>query len=233
MLIGISSCFLACSSSKFTAEHIKGSYALKENEKRLLILEENTFVLLDKSRIDDLALHKCCDTLAYGKWKIRDKRYLELSTPFPSLKSEIDMHVKESSAYSKDSLYFFIENPIERHYKKFNEKYRELFYSIQMFGEDFYEILSDKNPILIPKKGVLNEFDITVYTKFDIPIKNKIIRELSTNFYKLNDSNSNVFYIELPQVSYSFLNYKRINKDYLRISNNGNLLWDGLTYLKN
>lgn len=50
--------------------------------------------------------------------------------------------------------------------------------------------------------------------------------------YEVKNSNSNVFKINIPELSYGYLSYKRLNGDFVKIINRNKLLWDGKEYIR-
>jgi hypothetical protein len=134
---------------------------------------------------------------------------------------------------SDNTITFVIDNPIEKHYKRYDEKYRELFYDIAITtSDDFIYETSDKNSIKIEGSKKVLEFEITVYPKYNIPIRNISAKEVYTIPYKVKNPKTNVFKINIPQLDYGYLSYKRLNNDYVKIIDKNKLLWDGKEYIR-
>lgn len=224
----------SCATYNLTVREMYGEYVQKENETIRLELNESSFVLKDVDKQEHLPTFKCCDTIAYGKWTIDKKASLiEINSPETLNSSYVDVNVVEEQEPSLDSISFVINNPIEKHYKKFGEKYREVFYSITLTTHDDFLIdTSDKNPLWVKKVNGLNEFEITIYPKHDIPIRQISIREVYTIPYQIKNPNANVFIVDIPQLDYGYLSYRRLNRDYIKIINKNKLFWDGNEYLK-
>lgn len=70
--------------------------------------------------------------LENGKWKMENNGYLSLSSSEELSTYFLSMDVKEKVKQNSDSTTFIIDNPIEKHYRKFNEKGGELYYFISM-----------------------------------------------------------------------------------------------------
>jgi hypothetical protein len=230
----------SCSTIKYLPEDLKGVYLQEGAPNVQFVLNDRTFLYVDTYMQMDAPPYKCCDTLAYGSWSI-DKGcgLLILNSPEELNTSYINMDVKEKSELSSDSLYFFIYNPIENHYKEYNEKYRELFYSLLITSDspDFDARLAvkefDVNPIKQPKpKSNIESFSIKVIPKHNIPVQHIGVREIYTLDYNVKNPNSNVFIIKLPQLSYNYINYLRLVGDYVKIESKNKLIWNGKEYVK-
>jgi hypothetical protein len=231
MLVTLNSCV---SHKYFTNQELEGTYIQKDDKGIELQIGKTSFVLMNTYKQEHLPPFKCCDTIAYGGWK-RDKKesFLELNSPENLNTFYVGINVQEENILSNNMITFIIDNPIEKHYKKYNEKYRELFYDITITTDDdlIYKT-SDKNPIKIEKKRKILEFEITIYPKYNIPIRNISAREVYTIPYQVKNPNANVFKIDVPQLDYGYLSYKRLNNDYVKIINKKKLLWDGKEYIK-
>ncbi len=240
-LIVIVSLFSSCTTLKYLPVDLKGIYIQKGNKNIQLILNKGTFLYVNTYNQVHAPLYNCGDTLAYGYWTIDNgHNLLILNSPEELNTSYLYMDVKEKTELNNDSLYFFIYNPIEDHYKKYNEKYRELFYSISITsnnpGFDTWIAAKkfDKNPIrLLKPQNSIESFSINIMPKHDISVRHVGIREIYTLGYKIINPNSNVFTIKLPQLGYNYINYLRLEEDYVKIKNKNSLIWNGKEYIKN
>lgn len=229
---------MSCAAQKISSTKLLGNYVQDKNPNIELQFSKNQFVLIDTYEQKHLPPFKCCDTLAYGSWKIEKEGFLRLSSPEELNTYFIYMEVTEELS-NVDSLYFYFDNPIEGHYKKFGEKRRELFYSIsaETNNTELMVVLSkniDINPIVVPnpKKSKISKFYIEIIPKSDLPVRELNTLYASTLEYEIQNENSNVFRIQLPQLSYQYLAYKRLNEDFVKIENSKKLRWDGNVYTK-
>jgi hypothetical protein len=231
----------SCSTIKYLPEDLTGVYLQEGNEHEQFVLNDDaTFFYVDTYEQMDAPPYKCCDTLAYGYWSIeKGCGLLKINSPEEINTSYIYMDIKEKSEFSNDSLYFYIYNPIEDHYKKYNEKYRELFYSLLVTSNspDFDARLAakefDVNPIVLPRpKSNVESFSIKILPKNNIPVRHVGVREIYTLDYGVKNLNSNVFVIQLPQLSYNYISYLRLVDDYVKIENKSKLIWNGKEYVK-
>lgn len=210
-----------------------GIYVNENNKDIQLILKGGYFLQVNKEPRKDLALFKCCDTLSFGKIEYLNKDSLLAFTSSKDINSEfVNFNVQEYEEVNQDSIKFIFNNPIENHYKHFNESYRELFYSVEILNGDFQNIISDKNPTIIISKNEIKEFQIKIYPKYDIPLNHLEVREVKLKPYKVINYKANVFKINISQLDYGYLSFKRLNEDYVRVVNKNKLIWDGNVYLK-
>lgn len=211
----------------------EGIYVNENNKNIQLILKDGYFLQIDKEPKKDLALFKCCDTLSFGKMEYLNNDSLLAFTSSKDINSEfISFSVQEYEEANQDSIKFIFSNPIESHYKRFGESYRELFYSVEILNGNFQNIISDKNPIKINAENEIKEFQIKIYPKFDIPLNHLEVREVILKPYKVINYKANVFRINISQLDYGYLSFKRLNEDYVRVVNKSTLVWDGNVYLK-
>lgn len=222
----------SCASSKVSSQDIKGIYIQKDNKRiELHLLKDKTFVLKDNFEPTHLAIknYKCCDTISYGKWEIEDG-FVSLSSPEELGTYYLNANFTESSEKNKDSITLIINNPIEK--KK--SKDSELYYTVNLSLTDGSTIrkISETNTITIDKVDGVSMIEIEVYPKYDIEIRDISARSVYTIPYQVVNSESNLFNIDIPELDYSYLAYKRLNKDYVRVLNGKKLLWDNIEYVK-
>ena len=219
----------SCTTSRFISKDLIGTYVQQENKNVQLILNEKTFLCIDKHEPFDLA-PPCCDTITYGSWGI-DHGFLKLNSPDELTSYFVFMDVEEK-VKEDEFIYFYFENPIER------VNYGELYYSIYVTGKgvNYQDIVSkefNKYPIKISKpKYNIEKFEITIAPKCDIYTRHLREREFYTLEYEVKNANSNVFKINLPQLSYNFISHKSLKGDYVKIANKNKLIWDGKDYIK-
>lgn len=210
-----------------------GIYVNEKNKNIQLILKDGYFLHIIKESRKDLALFKCCDTLSFGKIEYLNKDSLLAFTSSNEINSEfIDYNVQEYFEDNQDSIKFIFTNPIENHYKNFNESYRELYYSVEILNGDFQTSISDKNPVSIISKNEIKEFQIKIFPKYDIPLNHIEVREVKLKPYKVINNKANVFEINISKLDYGYLSFKRLNQDYVKVVNKRKLIWDGNLFLK-
>ena len=233
-LISIFFVVTSCATYGLVEKEVYGVYELKENKAIQLRLEKDSFVLIDTYKQKHLPSFKCCDTIAYGNWNMDKKSSLiELNSPEILNDSYVYMEVEEELQSSIDSISFVIDSPIEEHYRKFGEKYREVIYSVSLTTNEGFEVhTSDDNPLFIKRNDGLKSFEITIYPKYDIPIRKISTREVYTIPYEIKNPEANVFKIKIPLLDYGYLSYLRLSTDYVKIINKNKLLWDGKEYIK-
>ncbi len=228
--------FASCSVSKGNFRNIEGIYRQTGNPNTQLIFKKSTFTFIDPYN-NDLALYTCCDTITAGVW-IREDDLLCLSTP-QLASSVVNSFVKELTTGENDTIYFHIGGPIEQYYKKYEVKDRDIFYRVSL-TEDNGNLLSSwlqeykSNVIKIPKpRGVtINRFSISAYPSAKFGGRNIGTKEVSTSQYQIKNESSNLFQVYIPQLSYEFMSYIRLNRDFVRILSTNKLEWDGHIYTK-
>ena len=232
--------FLAsCASYNFTKDDIKGTYIQEEYKGIQLKFEESNFVLKDVYEQEHLPPYDCCDTIAIGSWKIDDRGLLSISSPEETSTFFTNMDVVEEQSSYKDTIYFTIDNPIERHYETTGNK-RDISYQLAItsnkssFDNKIALKKYDSNIIAIPVvEGLkISQFELVVYVDCGIPLKNIETREVYTLPYDVQNSRVNMFKVDIPQLDYAYLSYRRLNNDYIKIINKNKLLWDGKEYSK-
>jgi len=232
---------VSCSKSVvYKSERIKGKYLQKEQKWIELHFNDNNFVLLDTSREEHLSTTDCCDTISYGGWEIDKYGLIKLTTPEELNNYYLDIEVSENRAYSRDSLYFIVENPIEDYYKKTNRKEKYIQYKIDIgsnitsFDQSIHNKRYSTNVFSIAKVDNLNiySFEITVIVDPEIRLKYLNTMLVNTLSYDVQSKESNVFRIKIPDLSFNYLSCKRLNGDYLKIVNTNKLIWDGQEYIK-
>lgn len=230
----------SCASYNFSKEDIDGTYVQQEYKGIELKFDKNTFVLKDVYTQEHLPPYDCCDTIAIGNWIIEDRELLTLTSPEEMDSFFVNMNVMEETKATKDSIRFIINNPIESFYEKTERNVKDISYQLSLttnksvFDNKIAQKTFDSNVITIPRpEGLkIRQFEIVVYVDCKISLKNLETREVYTLPYEVQDLGSNIFDIDIPQLDYKYLSYRRLNKDYIKIVNKNKLLWDGKEYLK-
>jgi hypothetical protein len=237
----IVSLFCGCVTFHYSSEDLIGTYAqIREDGANPFInltINKTGFVLVDVMNYNKRGGGKymCCDTIAYGSWKL-DNKHGDLSFSTSQLSDTyIDDSVREETNANRDSVFFYINNPIE---KKMGKKHEYIFYKIDLysigsaFGEDLYEKQFNTNRIVAanPNHDHINEFSIQVYTTPDYFARNIAIDPVKTFYYKVKDRNTNSFRINIPDLTYGYITYLRLNERLIKIVNKNELIWDGIKY---
>src|SRR5690606_13029348 len=225
----------SCATSKLSQTEIEGTFVQRDNRRIELHLDSKTFVLKDNFEPTHLAIenYKCCDTIAYGKW-LMDNNFLVLSSPEELSTFYLNVNVVEEFQENKDSIAFVIQNPIEKYSKQDEKEPNELYYKINVMTNDGNTIskVGNTNTIKIKKVEGISMVEIEVYPNYNIDIRDISARVVYTMPYQAKNPKANIFKIDIPELSYSYLAYKRLNQDYIKIVNKSTLLWNGLEYVK-
>ena len=104
------------------------------------------------------------------------------------------MYIEESEDnLPKNHFMFIIVNPVESHYQKFDEDYRELYYDINIsVGNDFVDKKMDTNKQSFKLDDKITEFEIVIKIKSDIPLRESL-KEVYTLPYRVKNTKSNLF----------------------------------------
>jgi len=183
------------------------------------VFKGNTFAHVDPYTKNDLALYTCCDTITFGNWGIdsrNDLIYLNSSDYLST--SMVDIQVDEKKVNDTDSLYFLINNPIEKYFKKYGGKKRDVYYKIAIDTQSgllvkLFQQEYDTNFIKIqkPKGSIIEKFTIYIYPKSNFGGRNIGTREVTTLEYQLKDANTNSFEVNIPLLDYGYMSYIRLN----------------------
>ncbi len=235
------SCFIAnmfCLAQ--TSKRINGLFYWENDTSVKLIIKNGKFAYIDSRKIGHLAT-PCCDTLAYGYITFENNEYLKLEGDSSLNPMFISMNVVERKIKDSDSVFFSIQNPIEKEYEKFNSKGSDLIYkllveadskSIDYFKENNQPFENGNIQFYNPEKRSIDNFSITIEPKNSIYVKNLSVRELNTLTYYVKNKESNFFEINMPQLSYGFISYKRIHGEFAKFKNGDEIIWDNKKFVK-
>lgn len=238
ILIPVLLLLASCASYNFSRESIEGTYVQQEYKGIELKFNKNSFVLKDVYTQE--MPYDCCDTITLGDWTIDDRGLITLTSPEEMANFFVNMDVMEENESPKDSIYFTINNPIENFYKNTGRIVKDISYQLALttnksaFDSKVALKTFDSNTITISKpEGLkINQIELTIYVDCKISLKNLETREVYTLPYQIKDVESNVFNIDIPQLDYKYLSYRRLDKDYIKIVKKNKLLWDGKEYIK-
>ncbi|MBO9153793.1 hypothetical protein ACFOTA_16355 [Chitinophaga sp. GCM10012297] len=151
------------------------------------------------------------------------------------------MEVTEKKKQGVDSVFFEITNPVEQAYGKYNPAGGDLIYtllvqpvsnSLDYFKENNLPFTGRRIRFYNPSKVDVFSFLITIVPKRSIPVKNIAVRELYTMEYHVKNKGSNYFEINMPQLNYGYISYKRLKEDSAKITAPDTIVWDGVTFVR-
>lgn len=226
--------FTSCSSQ----QNLIGKYQSNKADHIQIVLENNNFLIIDKTDNSRLPF-KCCDTISYGKWKKEKNGFLAFNSPERFNTYTLNMSVKENLIESGDSITVFIKNPIESHYVKFNEKYRELYYQLEISSTntDFDVKLAQKKwetnyiKFLKPKGVTINSLTLNIVPKADMNIRNIQAKTITTLPFEVFEKKSNSFEIEVLGLTYQYISLLRLENDFVKVDNDA-LIWNEKKFIK-
>ncbi|MEK7225227.1 MAG: hypothetical protein AAB221_06055 [Bacteroidota bacterium] len=229
---------VGCKSQKYLAKDFNGDYINESNSNKKLNFKETDFCFVDPGNKHH-AWFFCCDTITIGKWELKEN-LIELTTPQLNQVS-LGISVEESKLEPEDTIYFYLSNPVEDHYK-YNSPggHRYITYHIYIKAKESFffdrhvgkEYNSDIIAIYKPKNIQIEEFAVWVYISGNYWGRNIGVRNIETEVYSPKSSSNNVFKVTIPQLSYEFLTYLRLEKDFIKVLNKKKLEWDGKIYTK-
>lgn len=231
----------SCQSTRYLTKDFQGTYVQEHNTNLALVLDEQAFCYLIRQEQTHQPLFTCCDTISYGSWKL-DKKYklLELTTPENLNTSMVEMIVDEKKESEKKELIFIITNPIEEHCKKNSPKAKELVYLLDISSSDMdfdltvasKEFNNDTLSISIPSSLQLYKFELAIIPNFNFSGRNIGTRLVYSVNYEVQNSQSNIFNISIPDLTYLYLSCIRLNKDFVKIINKNKFYWDNNIYIR-
>lgn len=228
----------ACASLKQSKEGVQGVYKQEDNPSVELRFEGSSFLFIDTYEQTHLPPYDCCDTITYGYFELEQKRGLLKLYSDPKLSLPISMSVKEE-VVDGSHVTFVLDSPLEEFYKETERKSEDVFYRLSIDSNTrSLEYLSsrdfDTNNITFekPSGAILRKFYISIYPKHSFSGRNLGTREAITAEYVVKDPNANLFKVSLPDLSNSYLTFTRHFEDYVKVTSQNKLEWDGETYLK-
>lgn len=224
----------SCSSNR----EVFGEYVSDNGDNINIMLDKNNFVIEDKTENFKLPF-KCCDTISYGTWKRYKNNFLILNSPDKYDTYVLNMVVRENVNSESDSTTVLINNPIELHYQKFKEHYRELYYHLEISSNnpDFDVKLAQKKwetnriRFLIPTGTIINSLSLAIVPKSDISIRDFHSRTITTIPAEIHNKNSNSFDVEISDLTYLYITLLRL-KDYFLKVDNKFLFWNDKRFVR-
>jgi hypothetical protein len=231
----------ALNSCSLTKNDILGVYYNKEYRDSYLQFDKNGFYFIQKHP-EDLSVYLCCDTMAVGNWTISGP-IIELNSyvdykgsPFNEFYGYLPMNIKEGNNDNVDSTYFYINNPIENNYEA-QLGHNLLNYEISFDGTGGKYLITDKfnSNVIKLKKEMLssfNKFSISIYPTGWFTKRANSIGYVITNEYEIKEKNTNVFHIDVPQLTFNFIAYMRFKGELIKVLNKNEIEWHGFQYIK-
>ena len=184
----------------------------------------------------------CCDTISKGTFELDQNNRLLYLTSYGYINSFfLKPEVVEEKAGPHDSLVFEISNPLEGYYANISFPkpvapgiyYRIMIYSNSGSVNSIYTKKFGTNQIVIPRPNNLkiDSFNVALLPDYNFfRVRHITFREMQTHYYKVKNNYSNYFKVNIPDFDISYLSYRRLYKDIIRIVSPGQLEWDGDNY---
>jgi hypothetical protein len=213
---------------------------MKDGDIKKLVFAGSEFAYIEASKGHGLA-NPCCDTISYGHWKRYDPGYIILNSPDELKTFFVNCHITEKTDRSPDTIYFYIKDPIQEENEKNHNRSNELSYQLNVsavggFSGSFKENREtfDTSEIKYsnPDKLSIDNFSVSASANCSMYVKNIAVRTIFTLPYKVKDPTSNVFEIQMPQVTYNFFSSRRLNDDFVKVLGPKRLLWDGMEFVQ-
>ena len=227
---------MSCNSLR--EKQLIGTYLQDYDKNTMLIFNQNDFVIKEKYKQVDAPPFSCCDTTTIGVWSLLSKSKVVSIDNSSYFNKMIDIKVIEKNTSPKDSIFIYLNNSIEEIYKK-NRTRRDISYYIEFDSDNTeFGLLSsamyDTNVIKLfnPHHYNINSLQIYVHPKFNFSGRNIAERFFVTQEYNIKNEGANRFIINIPDLTYEYMSYIRLKKDFIRIINKNKLEWDGEIYTK-
>ena len=81
-----------------------------------------------------------------------------------------------------------------------------------------------------PSLSKIERFNIFIYPKPNFQGRNVGERYFITPEYTIKDPKSNYFQIEIPELTYEYMTYIRLNKEYIKVIDINHFEWHGEIY---
>jgi len=209
----------------------------------ILIFSNDSFLLKNTFIDSHLPPFTCEDTIAFGKWRLdKDLDLIRVQSPDYLISSKMGFSLEEKIIEHTDSIYFEINNPIESHYEKFfySEKAREISYIINIKSNsealihqlNYKEFKSNKRVIKRKNYEEVLEISIMIIVNSNFSEQYLNFKDIYTDSYKVENTKSNHFVIDIPNLSHCKIGSKILNQDFMKIVDANTIEWDGETYIK-
>lgn len=233
-------------------KQIQGKFVEKKSKIKEIIISGHSYLLIGDNRDEVFTRdYVCCDTLSYGA-AILDKKngFLELSSS-DKFRSNLDFSVEEKvNKNITGSLKINISTPLDSisPYTEVlssgitTDKKNDFLKFNLLINSTYTFFISQDNPtsIIINKEDIGDEYisELQIIVSINecryLPISNKGIEEavLLPYPYLLKNKDASELNISIPDLNYKYLNFKRLNKDYIKIKDESTLIWNDEEYVK-
>lgn len=231
--------------TSISAQKVRGTYVQDDMSNIKIHFSDDLFFFQDDFNYTHMPPYNCSDTLAFGYWeKDETTPFIMLYTNPIQHASLINMSVVESKE-NADSVVFIISNPIEDDFIKNNEdneKARQIYYTLVIeTGDNQYDVEVNfrnyhTNTITfgLPRTKKVTSFEISINpSKCVLGWRDNMPpHPVTTLQYEVRDESSNVFRVDIPELTYCYLSTLRLNGDFVKILSKTQLEWDGHVYTK-
>lgn len=228
---------LSISCRTISKNHLIGTYLQNNDKNTLIIFNSKDFLVKIKHKQLDAPPCAYGDTITYGNWEIENNKMISIDNT-NLISSIIESEFQESFKFN-DSVAIHINNPIEYFYLKNKENVRGILYEVVISSNDSYfdvkvSGIYQNNLIKFYKP---NNIKIRQITIFVIPTHNYDMCNLGERYfytidYVVKNEKSNSFNVEMPMLTYNFMSYIRLNRDFIKIINKSHLEWNGEVFSK-
>ncbi|OEK06207.1 hypothetical protein [Roseivirga misakiensis] len=229
----------SCAARKTVEGSVEGTYLMQGSFNKQLLLTKDRYFLLKPFEEAHISPYKCCDTLSVGEWKrVNGTSFLSLKSDLKPIDPLLEMKVQEGFRSSSDSLYFTIDNPIQK--DKALDRHKGLSYQVLInsnnprFDEELSQRRFNNNEIAVKKPANLSitSFEIIAIPSMEMPVRSISIRHIYTNEYRVKGKSSNEFLVDVPELTYRLISELRFAEDFVRVISPTQLEWDGKRYIK-
>lgn len=230
---------------------ISGIYVGRISARKIILDSDGSFQILNPklSGIFDMGVSTFSDTISSGEWYI-DKDFLVLNSSKRIINRTLSLKVNETFCRNSDSLYLFINAPIEKTLSvldvlspnhPYNFPGRLVNYYLEVYSRNGRNYGDISNIPFGPEARFfvgdntaqrIDSFRILIYPNtrsFDNTLS---YSELSTIYYYPKDTLANCFNIVIPDLSIQFINYRRLVGEYVKIVSQKELMWENETFIK-
>ena len=232
----LSVCIFGCKTRSYLPLDLYGVYKIKGSAEEL-ILNNKSFVFKAEGNKHS-SEWVCCEVISEGSWQLDHGTGFLILKSRPSLDSALKITASERIENIGDTIKVFIENPIEQFYRKSGIKIRDITYGIYIEAENGY--LSDLLAagyirnfayFLRPKGVKIQRIMITISPGPLFGGRNIGVKE-AFGVHSFKDVKSNIIKIDIPDLTYEFLTYLRVENEFVKILNRNNLMFNGKIYSK-
>jgi hypothetical protein len=229
-------CLMSCKSTAILSnDDYRGVFRKVDSGIRISLSDSTFTVVGDWKHVK--TPFTCCDTITYGDWYLMPKERLLVfdNTNYLDgyLKSNITAGIEKKY---EDSIVIVVNSPLENDFYG-KDRSRDIFYLLEIETEDWaydsrMSIGYSQNVIKLYNPNHYKVKSITLYVKPNYNYKGRYFAErwFSTTLHELGNNANNVFEINIPDLTYPYLNYLRLKKDLIRIIDKNNLEWNGEIY---